>query len=464
MTLVSVKGHRCHCNRTRLLASAAKLLDHGGPSRSHDLASTAAEGSNWSLILVLLCAFAIICVGSMRPKMVLCLLVTVALGWCSATGPNWPSWFRQAHTIFGDHLEVEDHDEGPVLYLTTWFILCDQESTNEHSRIARLTADAKTWLPTLRQLWIDKIMPGHRLLATWVRPQPQPTPFDRSNNHLILFQKPVGGIVPALFSIRFVALHLQGITNAVAAVQQSARPLHIAELAKLDRVCRGRRCTVHHGLDGITWQDPIPVGENIRLVIPSPRERSHFAIDTHPASVAHVFSDGWTQIDSPLSMRIEDHSPFRQQLHVLWRQQSRQTPVSLEHTLESMTWYLDGQCVMFNDHCRPVVLGDDFNDWEADIRRAWTDLEDASLCSASSTPTSGGAGARSGFPANPTRSTWRSDQRLPFSTRCDMQCLALGRELTDVSDFRSEHGFGLNLIIHRPFLHTWEPDDDLNLM
>ena len=39
-----------------------------------------------------------------------------------------------------------------------------------------------------------------------------------------------------------------------------------------------------------------------------------------------------------------------------------------------------------------------------------------------------------------------------------------GRELTDVSDFRSEHGFGLNLIIHRPFLHTWEPDDDLNLM
>ena len=39
-----------------------------------------------------------------------------------------------------------------------------------------------------------------------------------------------------------------------------------------------------------------------------------------------------------------------------------------------------------------------------------------------------------------------------------------GRELTDARDFLSEHGFGLNLIIHRPFLHAWEPEDDLNLM
>ena len=87
----TVKGHRCHCNRTRsvknpILASSVKLLDHGGPSCSHDLASTAAEGSNWSWILLLVCTFAIICVGSMRPKMTLCLLVMVALGWCLASG------------------------------------------------------------------------------------------------------------------------------------------------------------------------------------------------------------------------------------------------------------------------------------------------------------------------------------------------------------------------------------------
>ena len=69
-----------------MLASSVKLLDHGGPSCIHDLASTAAEGSNWSWILLLVCTFAIICVGSMRPKMTLCLLVMVALGWCLASG------------------------------------------------------------------------------------------------------------------------------------------------------------------------------------------------------------------------------------------------------------------------------------------------------------------------------------------------------------------------------------------
>ena len=51
--------------------------------------------------------------------------------------------------------------------------------------------------------------------------------------------------------------------------------MHLAEIVKLERVCRGCRCTVHRGLDGFSWNDPIVTGENLQLHIPSPGEGSH---------------------------------------------------------------------------------------------------------------------------------------------------------------------------------------------
>ena len=414
--------------------------------------------------------------------------------------PSWPIWFRRAHTLFGDFCEIEDLHEGPVLYLTTWFVQCDQESTNERSRTARLTADARSWIPTIRRLWIDKIQQGVEVYFVWVRPHPQPTPFERTGPHLILFQNPTEGIVPALFSIRFVALSMQGVSTAVATVQQTASPLHIAELLNLERVCQGRRCTGHHGIDGVTWQDPIPIGENLRLIVPSPGEASHMAIDTHPASVAHVHSDGWIPSVSPLSMRIEDYSPFMQQLYLLWQQQSRPVPVTREHTLEIWTWYLDGVYVSFNDECRPVVLGDDFSEWEMDIRRAWSDLEDSShpidFAFVQPVPPPYPVGQihilafqqistdRKGIVVTAYDEAHR--QRQPYSAASIVPCVASrinviessaktrhcffqpgvtcsvwhwGRELTDARDFQAEHGFGLNIIIHRPFLPDWDDDE-----
>ena len=44
---------------------------------------------------------------------------------------TWPYWFHRAQTLFGDNFEIEDIEEGPVLYVTTWFVSCHEESTNE---------------------------------------------------------------------------------------------------------------------------------------------------------------------------------------------------------------------------------------------------------------------------------------------------------------------------------------------
>ena len=214
-------------------------------------------------------------------------------------------------------------------------------------------------------------------------------------------------------------------------------------------------------------------------------------------SVAHVYPGDLVTVEVPLSMRIEDHSTFIQQLYLIWQQQSRPVPISQEHTLEIITWYVDGHYVPSNDQHRPVVLGDDFNDWEADIRRAWHDLEDPSLpidfVFVQPVPPPHPVGqvyilALQKIPATSraTVVTMYDDayrQCAPYSaavlvsasaSKRDIiesagktaDCSTLpgvtcsvwhwGRELTDNRDFRAENGFGFNLLIHRPFLHGWD--------
>ena len=82
-------------------------------------------------------------------------------------------------------------------------------------------------------------------------------------------------------------------------------------------------------------QVPIALGENRRLVIPSPGERSHDAIHWNPDAVAHVHPGEFQISEAPISMRLEDHSPFIQQLFLIWQQQSRHVPATQDIHLKS---------------------------------------------------------------------------------------------------------------------------------
>ena len=294
---------------------------------------------------------------------------------------SWPFWYRGLFTTFGQHAIVENDNEGPVCYYDTWYADCREESVTEVSRPLRLDSMHNLWQHDIQHLWRDKIQEGVPIHVAWVMPVPPPQPLSRSAGHLIIYQFPNERLVPFLTTIQFVALEDHGTTIACVVGDPSATPVAIVQRLNLDRVCRGRLCTLHRGAisGGIrhTWTMPIVIGENLRLVIPPFGARAHVDILSYPNCV-EIVQTGPIPDAFDISMRLEDHSEFTRELHEYWTQFSRRGPAGLEMLLEINTWYLDAQFVPFNEQSRPVILGEDFFQWEQLIREKWADLADAS--------------------------------------------------------------------------------------
>eukprot|EP00435_Cladocopium_sp_Y103_P032830 s982_g8.t1 len=291
----------------------------------------------------------------------------------------WPMWFRQMRTAFWHFALIENPAEGPVAYFDTWYADCRGESVSEVYRTLRLDHLSNLWIQDLRHLWRDRIQPGHELYLVWVVPTPPPRPLTRTAGHLILYQFPREPYIPFLLTFQFMTLDVEGFTHSVVTTDADASPFHVVTLANMDRVCRGRRCTLHRGAVDATWTEPIRTGESIRLAIPAPGERSHDEILTNPRGVAQVQTAPAAPLHAGPSMRLEDQSAFVQRLHGIWSQFARAGPAHLERLLEVTTWYLDGVYVTQNDGHRTTTIGDDFTSWEDELRAIWSDVQDASL-------------------------------------------------------------------------------------
>ena len=290
----------------------------------------------------------------------------------------WPLWLRALSTSFGDEAWIENDDEGPVAFLTTWYADCSVVATSEVSRVVRLDSHRNLWINDIQTTWQDKIQRNVPVHFAWVNPRPTEAPTAHTIGHLIVFQNPSELRAPILMNFQFRALHLDGTAHAVAVVPNGITPEELARQVNLDRVCTGRRCTLHRGTPGKRWFDTFTNGEGIKMVIPPPGERADAELHWGLGSVALV-ELGPLVVPTPiLSMRLEDHPLFIQNLHDIWLRHGQGDSVSAERFLEISTWYLDGVHVPYNDEKRQVLLGDDFTTWEQDLRRAWNDLEDAS--------------------------------------------------------------------------------------
>eukprot|EP00435_Cladocopium_sp_Y103_P015908 s2948_g3.t3 len=291
----------------------------------------------------------------------------------------WPMWYRQLRTAFWRNAVTEDQTEGPVAYFTTWYADCRSESVTEVSRTLRVDHLSHLWVNDLRHLWRDRIHPDATLHLVWVVPTPPPKPLDRTSGHIIADKFPRDPYIPFLLTFHFMNLDVEGFTHAVVTTDARIEPLRVVSLVNMERVCRGRRCTLHRGTVDATWDIPINVGENIKLAIPGPGERSHDDLVSFPRAVASVQTAPPVQPFPGPSMLLADQSRFVQSLRAVCLQQARSGPANIERLLHITTWYLDGVYVARNDGHRTASLGDDFTLWEEELRAIWSDLQDASL-------------------------------------------------------------------------------------
>ena len=421
----------------------------------------------------------------------------------SPPGSRLPLWFRFLLHNFRNSHYIEDIEEGPIAYVRTWYLDCTAEIASEDSRVVRLSGFPPDWIHSIQRRWRDKINPNLPVHAAWVYPTPPANPYEHTMGHMILFQQPNEIFVPILISFQFTALR-DGTSNAAVVVQKDASPDHVVEIVKLDRVCRGRRCTLHRGAHGEAgaWGRDLLVGEGLKLIIPAPGERSNDELHWNPRGVAQIFPASVSPEVPELSFCIEDYSPFFQDLYRRWLQCARQAHASFERTLEITTWYVDGRALPFHEESRSVTLADDFSRWEEDIRNIWTDLIDADapfifafvhpvpppspldrihVLAMQQIPDDcrgvvitrydnalyqgAPVSVAAVVPAVIDRDVLFRHTDLAFGSpshdpRAHCSVWYGGQELLH-QPLLIEHGYGFNVIVHRPYLVAWDQDDPI---
>eukprot|EP00435_Cladocopium_sp_Y103_P017531 s2213_g4.t1 len=295
----------------------------------------------------------------------------------NATSTTWPSWMRALLQAFGEQAAVASEEEGPIAFVTTWFLSGSFEYTSEESRPLQLDQSFHHWQRDATTLWQDKInfaLPVHFAL---VNPEPVRHDFVWSIGHLLIFQDLWPPFVPSLLTLEFQSSTRTAINYVAAVIDSPTSPSRIKDLANLARLCVERQCTLHAHEHVFEGDDPVPVqpGEGMVFCIHPPVHQFHSEGESTPPQ----FHSTQIPVQDPnlaVLPIIEDQTDFTQELHFHWDVEAQPGPGLLERLLNVVTWCLHGDRIWYNDEARIVTLGEDFHMWEAQILRAWQDRLD----------------------------------------------------------------------------------------
>ena len=84
----------------------------------------------------------------------------------------WPSWFETLHSAFSQQAAVACEEEGPIAFVTTWFLANAAEQVTEESRMLRLDQFVQLWHQDIVDLWRDKIDLTIPISFEFVQPEP----------------------------------------------------------------------------------------------------------------------------------------------------------------------------------------------------------------------------------------------------------------------------------------------------
>ena len=129
-----------------------------------------------------------------------------------------PAWRTSLEHEFTARAEVANDEEGPIAFVTTWYLQGPLEQLSEESRPLRLDQFTRHWKRDLEELWQDRILRTVPLHIVHV--QPEPPQHDRSwtIGHVILYQSFYPPLVPFLITINFLTDRHTGINYVAAAL------------------------------------------------------------------------------------------------------------------------------------------------------------------------------------------------------------------------------------------------------
>ena len=168
-----------------------------------------------------------------------------------------PPWWQEVLQQFWIDGCTENQDEGPVMYVLTWFLHGRHQRRNDAPRVLRLDRHWHHWWNDLRELWQDSLEEMLPAAVGIVRPTPPLAPRRHHSLHLILHQATMDesvGVVTQLFH----GQHWEAFGQFAHVMRSMTTAADIINVAGAQLQCRtpGRGCVIQHGERIASEADP----------------------------------------------------------------------------------------------------------------------------------------------------------------------------------------------------------------
>eukprot|EP00435_Cladocopium_sp_Y103_P072911 s31_g41.t1 len=180
---------------------------------------------------------------------------------------NERRWQAEIQELYDEHALLEFEEEGPILYLWTWFI---NHETFPHCRVAkaiRLDGLKQHWRNDLLDPWNEVLQIGVPVQFHVVSPRPPHADLRMDTPHIIIEQNVQPGKVAGVVSALFHGLHGDKLMQAAHSLPRWICTEDLVDLLHTNHICEVQRCTARSGIVPFNQflRDDIPTGIGIEV-------------------------------------------------------------------------------------------------------------------------------------------------------------------------------------------------------
>ena len=298
-----------------------------------------------------------------------------------------------------EHGAVEMEEEGPILYVTTWFLNHPLQSSCRASRTVRLTQNFALWHQQFLRAWSDLLEEGVMVNFYIVFPQPPATRMQPEHMpHIILLQRSPEGGRAAIITVLDTRNPEQGLRHSAHFLHMVTSKAELIDVADKQADCYPAiselQCMMWHGEQEMREEHRLATHHGISffLIIQDVTFMTTTAWDSAEDDALNLMQqerhgstrrtsartfagfDPQAPVFQPGRPIIQLQNEFVQDLFKAWTDKidhCRET----EQSAQFEVWFVDHDRQRFICAApRKVWLHEDYTKWEQQIKNSWKEL------------------------------------------------------------------------------------------
>ena len=178
-----------------------------------------------------------------------------------------PTWIAELSRAFQDQAAVEGEDEGPVAYLSTWYLHPLYRPSCVQSRTMRMRDQPLGWHRSILERWGDQADSTLPSQIYWVTPAPPSTLTQHTIGHVLIVQGAPQDQVAALITSRIRDQEGQAVHHVATFLPVQVSAEMVVEVLALPGPLRRFPRRVGHGQSFLAPYVPQPIQNGASLVV-----------------------------------------------------------------------------------------------------------------------------------------------------------------------------------------------------